>query len=205
VPICGLYTLTVGAPAPRQERGESPAQRPGILSLPSGAEAVAGGRCRRPAGPCGSAVVGLVRCRCCTLLLHSALPLPGSPRWPCLPLDANWWRAAGEGHSRRSGPGGAARALVHVQIASQIAGQIALTDPPRRLSLWVPPRTGAGQSALRLKETYGRGTEGKEGTVRVASILRSAAAGSGSGAGGVGSLRLHRQGEHSDNQKENMR
>jgi hypothetical protein len=29
---------------------------------------------------------------------------------------------------------------LHVQIASQIA----LTDPPRRLSLWVPPRSGAG-------------------------------------------------------------
>jgi hypothetical protein len=86
---------------------------------------------------------------------------------------------------------------VYVQIASQIASQIALPDPPRRLSLWVP-RSGAGQSALRLKEIYGQGTEGKEGTVRVASILRSAAAGSGSGAGGAGSLRLHRQGEHSE-------
>ena len=30
---------------------------------------------RRPAGPCGPAVVGLVRCRCCTLLLqHSPAP-----------------------------------------------------------------------------------------------------------------------------------
>jgi hypothetical protein len=55
------------------------------------------------------------------------------------------------------------------------------------------PRTGT-----RLKETYGRGTEVKEGTARVASILRSATAGSGSGAGGAGSLRLHRQGEHSE-------
>jgi hypothetical protein len=79
---------------------------------------------------------------------------------------------------------------VYVQIASQIASQIALPDPPRRLSLW----GAAPGRALRLKEIYGQGTEGKEGTVRLASILRSAAAGSGSGAGGVGSLRLHRQG-----------
>jgi hypothetical protein len=107
----------------------------------------------------------------------------------------------------RAGPAPAARPapVVRVQSAGQIAGQIPLTDPPRRLSLGVPPQTGAEQSALGLKETDSRGTEEKEGTVRVASILRSAPAGSGSGAGGVGSLRLHRQGEHSDNQKENMR
>jgi hypothetical protein len=41
-------------------------------------------------------------------------------------------------------------------------------------------------------------------TVGVVGVLRSAPAGSGSGADGVGILRLHRQGEHSDNQKENM-
>jgi hypothetical protein len=39
--------------------------------MPSGGSAVAGGRCRRPTSPCKSARVGLVRCRCCTLLLHS--------------------------------------------------------------------------------------------------------------------------------------
>ena len=100
----------------------------------------------------------------------------------------------------RAGPVPAARPghQCMYKIAGQIASQIALPDPPRRLSLGVPSRMGAGQSALRLKETYGQGTEGKEGTVRVASILRSAAAGSGSGAGGAGSLRLHRQGEHSE-------
>jgi hypothetical protein len=52
---------------------------------------------------------------------------------------------------------------VPVKIAGQIAGQIALSDPPRRLSLGVPPQTGAEQSALGLKETGSRGTEGKEG------------------------------------------
>jgi hypothetical protein len=39
-----------------------------------------------------------------------------------------------------SDPGGAARASVHVQIAGQIAGQIAWPDPPRWLNLEVPPR-----------------------------------------------------------------
>jgi hypothetical protein len=42
-------------------------------------------------------------------------------------------------------------------------------------------------------------------TVGVAGVLRRTTAGSGSGAGGAGGRRLHRQGEHSDNQKENMR
>jgi hypothetical protein len=86
--------------------------------------------------------------------------------------------------TRRSGPGGAARALVDVQIASQIASQIALPHPPRRLSLWVPPRSGAGQSALRLKEIYGQGTEGKEGNRTRSQHLAQRGRWSGSGPAG---------------------
>jgi hypothetical protein len=41
---------------------------------------------------------------------------------------------------RNSDPGGAARAPVHVQTASQIAGQISWSDLPRNLSVEVPPR-----------------------------------------------------------------
>jgi hypothetical protein len=62
----------------------------------------------------------------------------------------------------RAGPARPAL-VVRVQSAGQNAGQNAWTDPPRRLSLGVPPQTGAEQSALGLKETDGRGAEEKEG------------------------------------------
>jgi len=48
--------------------------------------------------------------------------------------------AASAAFSRISDPGGAARAPVQVQTAGQTAGQTSWSDPPRRLSLEVPPR-----------------------------------------------------------------
>lgn len=84
------------------------------FSLPSGGSAVAGGRCRRPTSPGKSARVGLVRCRCCALLLHgpSQRPRRLASSAPRCELVA-WWSivAAGAGQKDYSGrmrsmPGG---------------------------------------------------------------------------------------------------
>jgi hypothetical protein len=61
------------------------------FSLPSGGKAVTGGRCCRQVGSWRLAVVVLVRCRCCTLLLHS-LPAPQAVALTSLTLDANYWQ-----------------------------------------------------------------------------------------------------------------
>jgi hypothetical protein len=86
-------------------------------------------RAGRPwSGWCG---VAAALC-CCTALSRSPARRAGLVR-PSMRTDG-----ARPVKVTRAGPipGGAARALVYVQIAGQIASQIALTDPPRRLSLW---------------------------------------------------------------------
>src|SRR5579863_7496697 len=52
--------------------------------------------------------------------------------------------------------------------------------------------------ALRLKEIYGQGTKGKEGNRTRSQHLAQRGRWVWLGAGGAGSLRLHRQGEHSE-------